>query len=177
MAYTTPNSARATSYVVTAGNWNELADDIKWVAEDAPACRVFNSANISIATSGVSQALTFNSERYDVGGCHSTVSNSSRLTVPTGGAGKYRIFGNVTFASNATGQRTLFIQVNGTTVIADTATVANTGGSHIVNISTEYALVAGDYVELMVNQTSGGALNATASSNHSPEFGMSWFRL
>lgn len=40
------------------------------------------------------------------------------------------------------------------------------------NPGTDYRLTAGDYVEVIVFQSSGGALNVEAATNYSPEFWM-----
>src|SRR5438876_645541 len=56
--------------------------------------RVYNSANISVSAS-TEQALTFDTERSDSNAYHSTSSNTSRITVPTGGDGRYVISGAV----------------------------------------------------------------------------------
>lgn len=135
----------------------------------APAqARVFNSANISI-NNATFTALTFDSERWDTGNFHSTSSNTSRLTVPT--AGLYDIGGSVVFAANATGMREAAIRVNGSTFIVEQGPQPPTvtDGAR-VQVSTQYQLAAGDYVELMAFQRSGGALNVIASGNSSPEF-------
>lgn len=39
-----------------------------------------------------------------------------------------------------------------------------------LSIGTVYDMSANDYVEVVVLQTSGGALNLEAQANHSPEF-------
>jgi hypothetical protein len=172
VAYTAP-STRASGYVVTATNWNsDVVDNALWLGRDMPHARVYNSANISVANS-TNTALTFNSERYDTGATHSTSSNTSRLTVPSGGGGVYHIGGCAVFASNATGVRALWIQVNGATRIAQVAVPASSATDQGMHVSCDYLLAAGDYVELACIQTSGGALNVTASANYSPEF---WFR-
>lgn len=133
-----------------------------------------NTANISHTSSGSYQALTFNSERVDVGAMHDTVTNTSRLTVPSGGGGFYEIGGCIEFASNATGRRGIQILLNGATVIAQHET-ANIGAfDHAVTIATVYQLAAGDYVELLGKQASGGALNMLATSAYSPEFFAHW---
>ena len=41
-------------------------------------------------------------------------------------------------------------------------------------MTTLYRLNAGDYVQTIVNQTSGGSLSLVASPNNSPEFSMTW---
>ena len=43
-----------------------------------------------------------------------------------------------------------------------------------MSISTEYSLAVNDYVELVVYQSSGGALDVNAAANYSPEFGMTF---
>lgn len=79
------------------------------------AARAYNSADISIATSGLPQALTFDSEEYDYGGLHSVASNTGRLTAAVGGI--YAISGHATFASDATGIRQLSIRKNGASAL------------------------------------------------------------
>lgn len=146
----------------------ESWDDMRWVHY---GCRVYNNANISITTSGVSQALTFNSEQYDDFAIHSTSVNTSRLIAPR--TGVYHIFGHVEFAVNATGSRLIVIYFNGTTDIAVEGKTAMGGGlGTFCSVSTIYPLAVGEYVELVVNQTSGGALNVISAGNRSPEFGM-----
>lgn len=140
-----------------------------WAAQ--PACRVYNSTNISIPGVNIT-VLTFDSERYDTGGLHSTSSNTSRLTcvVP----GKYRIFGHCEYTQNGTGIRGLHIYVNGSLSIAETYVSAISTAHQGMTATTEYALAAGDYVELVAYQSSGGNLDVRAVGNHTPEFGMSW---
>jgi hypothetical protein len=134
------------------------------------AARVYNSANISTAN-GANTALTFNSERFDTDSIHSTSSNTGRLTATI--AGKYLITALVRWAANVTGRRTVFLRLNGSTDIAHTAADAATGGINTVQeVSCLYDMAVGDYVEAVVNQNSGGALNVDAASNYSPEFMM-----
>lgn len=160
---------------VADGDWSQLRRNKDLLEAQAigrgPAqARVFNDANISIGTSGTAQTLTFNSERFDTGNFHSTSSNTSRLTAPT--AGLYYVGANVQFDANVTGIRRAAIQVNGSGFIADDSRkAADSGGFPTwVNVSTVYHLDATDYVEAVVQQSSGGALNVIASAARSPEF-------
>jgi len=177
MAYTNPPT-RSTGNNITAAIWNsDLANNFKWFAHEAtggaPACRAFNSTNFSVADNTLT-AITLNSERYDIGGCHSTVSNTSRLTVPSGGGGIYSIGGSATFDANATGVRLLLIRLNGTTDIgANGVSSASAGGSQQINVSSDFRLAAGDHVELVAFQSSGGNLDVLQAGAYSPEF---WFR-
>lgn len=132
--------------------------------------RVYNNANISILDL-TATALTFNSERDDVGDFHSTSVNTGRLTIPI--AGTYLVGCTVSFASSAVGLRAANIRLNGTTNIVGDTRPAVTGTVTTIAISTDYTFAAGDYIEVVVFQNSGGALNVEFSGNFSPEF---WIR-
>jgi hypothetical protein len=134
-----------------------------------PQARVYNSAAISTAT-GTPKILTFDSERYDNGGLHSTSANTGRLTATI--TGLHQIGCHVEFASNITGSRYVGLKVNGATYVAfdERQAVTVAGRPTIVTVSTSYQLAAGDYVEVEVFQNSGGNLNVNASGNYTPEF-------
>lgn len=134
-----------------------------------PSCRVYGvQQSIATATWTV---LAFASEHYDTDTMHDTSTNNSRLTVTT--AGKYHISGHVGFEANATGIRAIAIKTNGTSdFLAVQNANAVSGAPHYLSISADYNLSAGDYVELVVYQTSGGALNIVRLANYTPEFGM-----
>jgi hypothetical protein len=154
------------STAVTAAGHNAVTDP--------PRCRVYNSANISL-TSGVVTAMTFDTETIDDGGMHSTSVNTSRITVPSDGAGWYSIGGCVRFAANTTGYREIKITLNGTLDL-EIMRVPNSGATDDVRVSihTEYPLAVGDYVELYATQNSGGALNALGGFAYSPMMYAKW---
>jgi hypothetical protein len=144
-----------------------LAGSVK--QSTALSARAYNSANISINSATLTK-LTFDSERWDNDTIHSTSSNTGRLTATT--AGIYMISAGVQWASNSTGNRELLIKLNDTTYILDKNCTAVTGAGTLMNVTTQYNLAAGDYVELVVYQDSGGALNIVTAGNYSPEFMM-----
>ncbi len=137
----------------------------------ADYARVYNNADLT-ATNGIELLLTFNSERQDSNGLHSTSSNTGRLTAQT--AGLYAITLNVTFASNTTGFRYAYVRVNGGSLIGwDKINTSGGGGiNDALEVSTIYYLNAADYVEGVVYQNSGGNLAVKSLGNHSPEFAM-----
>lgn len=174
MPWTTPKTW-SVGDVLTAADLNAyVRDNTKWLGTDKPHCRVRNSANISHTSTGNYQALTFDTERVDVGAMHDTSSNTGRLTVPSGGGGFYAIGGQIEFASNSTGRRGIQIRLNGSTVIAREESANLGANDHTCTVSTVYQLAAGDYVELMGLQASGGNLNMQATSAYSPEFYAHW---
>lgn len=133
--------------------------------------RVYNSANVSITNDSFT-ALSFDTERFDTDTIHSTVTNTNRLTATT--AGKYIIVANVEVSAHATGQRFLRIRLNGTTVLCDSGSDANSqsGQTWRRTASAIYEMAATDYVEMLIYQNSGGTLSATSVGNLSPEFMM-----
>jgi hypothetical protein len=145
-------------------------------SDSGPTCtpnnyyaRVYNSAAIS-TTNTVEVALTFDSERNDVGAFHSTGSQTERLVIPADGF--YGVFGSVIFAGDPDGRRNLFLRVDGTTYIAKQTMITDPGGGAIeLAIATGYHFTAGQYVELMVSQNSGGNLDVNSTGNSTPEFG------
>lgn len=140
-----------------------------------PRCRLTNSANITIPTGGTGAALTFDTETHDTGGMHSTSSNTSRITVPTGGSGMYLIGCGASFDANATGIRDLNIRLNGSTIIATSRATSTSGTSATrLMVNTIYPLNAGDYVEAIAIQSSGGNLNVSTGAEFSPIFYACW---
>ena len=119
--------------------------------------RAYNNADITVNT-GASTLITLNSENYDTGGFHSTSSNTSRLTVPTGFGGYYQVIGHVRFAATAT---TTWRQIRLERNSAGTPTTANLfalvtahSSTNIVTdveCSATVLLSAGDYVELFAS--------------------------
>lgn len=157
-----------------SGSLNDLQSRLDRLQSAAsppvPQARVFNSAALTITTA-TDTALTFNSERWDNGSLHSTSATTGRLTAPI--TGLYGFGAAVRFAANATGDRTVYFRINGSTIVGvdDRRAPATRACSFV--ISGEYQLTAGDYVEVVVRQDSGGNLNVVAEANYSPEFWMS----
>jgi len=150
--------------------WN--ATTKKWEPKgSAPAARVYNSGALTISHN-TNTALTFDSERFDTDTIHNTGSNTGRLTATT--AGKYLITALVRWAANATGRRSVTIREGGDTSIGVVQQDAAAGGgvTTVQEVSCLYDLAANEYVEVVVNQNSGGDLTVDAESNYSPEFMM-----
>jgi hypothetical protein len=135
-----------------------------------PHARVYNNADQSIPNNAIT-ALTFNTERFDVGAMHSTSLDTSRLTAPV--AGLYALGGGLQWAAPGApaGERILIVRVGGSTEIARVQ-VQDAAGTEIQAVSTLWRFAAGDYAELCGYQNSGGALNAVTTSAYSPEFWM-----
>ncbi len=139
------------------------------VLSTAISARAYNSGFQTLTTS-TDTTLLFDSERWDTDTIHSTTTNTGRLTCNT--AGIYTIAANVSFANNATGLRLVKIVLNGATVICLDMRAALSGSDTHMALSTQYNLAAGDYVECVAWQSSGGNLNTVVTGNASSEFSM-----
>jgi hypothetical protein len=142
-----------------------------WVPLKFMGVRVYHSSTTTLSNSTIT-TINFNSERYDTDGFHDTVTNNSRLTATIDGY--YIIAGNLTYDFHATGIRSNFILLNGTTYIAADSRRApvQAGETSQINTGTIYFLNAGDYVEMQGFQNSGGNLNVQANTDYSPVFMM-----
>lgn len=179
MAYTTPRTWVALEYPTAAQFNTHVRDNIAFLA-NPPSCRVYNSAAASIAnntatilgTTGATTAF-FNSERWDTDSMHSTVTNPGRITINT--AGLYLVAAHMGFVPNASGYRQAYLRLNGSTIICvETIAASSSGAGTDLNPATIYKFAVNDYIEVVVHQTSGGALNLGSSANYTPEFGATW---
>lgn len=94
--------------------------------------------------------ITWNLEDFDTDGFHSTSSNTSRITIPSGKGGKYQINAQIEFDDNSsTGSRRIIIYKNGvsTKFKTEAATTSATGRPQ-VGISLIMNLTATDYIEV-----------------------------
>ena len=120
-------------------------------------CRATNSVAQSIST-GVTTAVTFNTESFDTDGFHSTTTNTSRMTVPAGKGGKYLVTGGATFATNSTGNREIYIYKNGNQYSSAFSPGTSVGSTSVV-ISDIVTLSPTEYVEIRVAQDSGSTVD------------------
>lgn len=140
--------------------------DLERVEVGASGARVYNSANQSIANT-TETVVAFDSERFDDANYHSTSVNTGRFTIPA--PGRHHVGMHLRWAANGTGDRYAYFRLNGATNIGLFCIAGNAFVS-AMSFSTYYNFDAGDAVEVIVYQSSGGALNLTVNANHSPEF-------
>lgn len=136
----------------------QLTDLDTLIATEAPQCVVVRTTNGSVANN-VEDSVLFVTELYDPQAMHSTVSNTSRITIPAGEGGMYMISGSLHYAANSTGIRRAKIRKNGgndLAVVQDSN--PNASNDSRLNPATIARLSGGDYLELVGFQTSGSAL-------------------
>lgn len=126
-------------------------------------CRVYASGSTTVNNS-TDVILGFNNEDFDTNGFHDNSTNNSRITIPTGYAGKYLVTADVAWSGNSSGQRVLQIFKNGSQLLTtySGATTGNLfGQSYVVVVN----LAVGDYIQVDVNQNSGSSLTVFGSSD------------
>ncbi len=138
---------------------------IKWGASPTAGfvgCTAYKITTTQSLANSTETAITYNTEEFDTDGFHSTSTNTSRFTIPSGKAGKYFVMATASTA-NAGGIRQISILKNGTTPVNRLLITAVSGFETQLNTSCVVNLAVGDYVECAIFQNSGGSINAVAN--------------
>jgi hypothetical protein len=133
---------------------------LKWAAPAGGGsfvgCILSDSNATQSLTSGTDTALTYNTEIADTDGFHSTVSNTSRITIPSGKAGKYVFIlrGVAAVAGGGGGQSQCNLYKNGTR-IAQSAFPNTSGFNNQVEMTYILDAAVNDYFEFFAFQNRG----------------------
>ena len=132
---------------------------LKWAkSSNFVGCTLFDTGATQAIANNTATALTFNAETIDTDGFHSTSTNTSRMTIPTGLSGKFLITINTLWDLNGVGIRNFNVRKNGATFYAPQEIIGSTTAYVGQSGSAILEAVAGDYFELFVLQTSGAGL-------------------
>ena len=127
--------------------------------------KAYSSTTQSISNN-TNTAITFwDLENFDTDSIHSTATNPSRFTVPSGKNGKWAIQAALLYDSGAAGARRMRVYKNGVLQM-DSKVDANSGETSL-SISNVYDLVATDYLEIYTYQSTGGTRTIVGSSEGS----------
>lgn len=135
-----------------------------------PYCDLRSSVNLTIPT-GANTILLFDTEANDVGGLHSTIANTGRITIVV--AGFYLFTAGVSWEAGAVGIRDLRIYKNTSIVAIHRHTPIGGQTADNITISRQIHMDVGDYATANVWQTSGGDLDvvkAATGGHYSPIF-------
>jgi hypothetical protein len=142
---------------------NSGATAPEWATPAAGAtlvgCSLNRSTDLTVSNNAWN-VITYDVENYDTDGFHSNVTNTSRITIPAGKAGKYQILTNVLWNTSAVGERYLSVTKNGTEVVRMFGGVPTGSGQFTQTLATIENLAVNDYLEMRVFQTTGGNLTA-----------------
>ena len=114
-------------------------------------CRAYFTASQTIATA-TSTAVAWTAENFDTDAFHSTSTNTSRFTIPSGKDGKYSITYHVLLDPGSGNQFDNMLKKNGSNLESFYWTCA---GAFSASVTTVVSAVASDYFELFVGQNSG----------------------
>ena len=159
----------------TKDNTTFLRGDGKWsTVVTGRGALVYNTAPVSIPNSAQTLAQ-FDSESYDTDTIHSTTTDNTKLAVPAG-VSVVRVSAQVVFYGNNVGARRATFLKNGAEAFAGNSYLyipaAASGFTTIMHLDSAMLSVSpGDYFELRLYQSSGGALSIETSS------ALTWFAM
>lgn len=143
---------------------------LKWAAASTSfvGCRAYSSGTMTISPS-TNTVLNWDSESYDTDSFHSTSTNTSRMTIPTGKAGYYEVTFGTTNSHTASAQAFNYqLRKNGSTNLFNyyypNGTEAGSYPSAAVN-SITVNLAEADYLEVLVWKNGSGNATIAAGSN------------
>lgn len=143
-------AAASNSVLITPILAKKVADDRNSAFHKTTSLTQSAGQNISDTTW---TSLTFNTETADDGDWHSTVSDTSKVTVDE--TGYYIASGYIELSHTGAGDIGAAFAVNGTRVAATFGDSGSLPENHKVMISATLPLNSGDYIELQVYQNTG----------------------
>lgn len=151
---------------LTSALWNQNIYNNGTFLTNPPAFIGDQITTQSIPNGGTATPLAIDNGTFDPYGGHSNTVNNTRYTCQIGAQGYYFVIGSCGLAANATGNRVVQINKNGTNVplgVVSGLAPAVANGS-VQQVGALVQLSAGDYIEIAGYQNSGGALNTSTAS-------------
>jgi hypothetical protein len=132
-------------------------------------CRLTRTGNLNVPNI-TDTFVPFNEEVFDYGGLHSNVTNPNRITFVKSGV--YLVGGGVQLsASTAYTNVSLSVRMNGSVdIVFERVPGTTTSASQLIATSTVYEFDVGDYIELVVFQSSAAARTLELVGEYSPQF-------
>ena len=174
MALVLPSTVHnPTTGVAIPASWGDAVNDaIGYIGATAPYCKATRATAQTIPTATYT-AIAFTSEEDDIGGCHSTVSNNTRIVAPD--AGVYRIAASVDFANNASGEiRICDILANGLFRLCAQRPHYSANHQSAMNPTCTVRMAANDYVEFRIYHDRGSDLDT--ATWYSAWMSIEWIR-
>ena len=121
--------------------------------------QLFMGATMTISNNTFTAVQFAETDYLDTDSFHNPASNNTRLTIPSGKGGKYFVFGQIIFGSGGSdGNIRPRIDVNGSQFLAGRYNFRSASDA-TATIGSYITLAAGDYVQLLAYQNSGGNLD------------------
>jgi hypothetical protein len=148
------------------------ATGLKWATPASGStfagARVYNSAAQSIPNA-TNTAVTWDLEVFDTDAYHSTVTNNSRLTIPSGKAGTYLFVIRLLFPTAASGAYEVKLFKNGSEYTYNVM-FPSSAASVTAHLETIVQASVSDYFEAYVYQNTGSSKSITTQFISSGEF-------
>lgn len=162
----------------TADNVNTYYSSISYL--ESPPVAMIYQINAQSIPNTTGTPIAFDGSFIDTYNGHSNSVNNTRYTFQV--AGIYLITGSGAFSPNVTGVRAASLRTNGTTAVNGSQIILQTVSSVGVNTnvpcsSIMLAVNVNDYIELLVTQTSGGALNTQTGTNNTSTLNICWMHV
>jgi hypothetical protein len=157
VSFTDPQTVQnPTTGLVAPFGWGDAVNgDLNFLRGAKAGCHLTSA--VGTAAPGF---LPWGTELYDVNGCHSTVTNTDRITVPTGWAGLWFV-GCVLGAASDVFDAS--IAVNGTTGIVLSSSSAAGASEAMTGCQTIYPMAVGDYFSVYLT---GVSTRSTGLTSH-----------
>jgi len=130
---------------------------VKWATPASGStfvgARLSRTTSLSVPTATYT-AVNWDTEVFDTDAFHSTSTNTSRITIPSGKGGKYLFISRIMFPTGTAGGQDVSLYKNGTEYSYNTLP-PNSAANTTVHIETIVEAVATDYFEIFVFQNSG----------------------
>jgi hypothetical protein len=144
------------------------ATGLKWAAPAAASfvgAKTYKTGADQTISNNTITAITWDAEYYDTDTLHSTSTNTSRFTVPSGKDGKWAIQASLFYNGSAAGERRIRVYKNGTFESDSRDYFDGPGATQFsIALSNVFDLVATDYLEIYAYQNTGGNLGVVGSS-------------
>jgi len=156
--YSSPGSTPVRLGIGSTGNVLTVSGGVPaWAAPATSSfvgVRVFRSTTQSVNNDTATE-ITFDSESWDTNSFHSTSSDTGRITIPVGQAGKYIFELGFQYDANATGVRQFNLYKNGSSIREFTNNTVSAGVT-AYSVSYIYDCAESDYFQFYTYQNSGG---------------------
>jgi len=155
--------ASTAGYVLTVDSAETTG--LKWAAAGSSfsGCALYKSGNQSVANA-TDTIVTFDSELFDTDGYHSTSTNTSRITIPTGKGGYYTFCVYVVWPDGSWAISNAALKKNGVALKSDWLNVGS-GTYNTQGYTTIVSASAGDYFEIIVYHNKGSSNNILGDNN------------
>lgn len=139
------------------------------VVEQQERCKLTRTTNMTAITAEATVA--WDAEQVDIGALHDLITNNSRITVPTGGDGRWLFVAQIRFTTgSAATLRHAYIRKNGTTYIGEAVILQSTAAlaCTIQAVGYDPQAAAGDYYEVRVQ--SGTSVDLVGGTGQNTSF-------